>query len=47
LGQPVCIPHRCVLYVNYFTNLLSTAHLFSLFGQDCFEPYEGLLHYFE
>jgi hypothetical protein len=24
LGQPVCIPRRCVVYVNYFTNLLST-----------------------
>jgi hypothetical protein len=25
LGEPVCIPRRCVVYVNYFTNLLSTA----------------------
>jgi hypothetical protein len=24
LGQPVCIPRRCVVYVNYFTKLLST-----------------------
>jgi hypothetical protein len=24
LGQPVCIPRRCVVCVNYFTNLLST-----------------------
>jgi hypothetical protein len=24
LGQPVCIPRRYVVYLNYFTNLLST-----------------------
>jgi hypothetical protein len=52
--EPVCIP-RCVLYAWIILTVFwvrsggdhERAHLFSLFGQDFFELYEGLLHYFD
>jgi hypothetical protein len=50
LGQPICIPRCYVVYVNYFTNLLSmVVRRFTsmLICSACLEPCEGLLHYFD
>jgi hypothetical protein len=56
LCQPVYI-QRCytVLYARIILpvcdyggeKIHERAHSFSLFGHDCFEPCEGLLHYFD